>query len=1285
MESLRLYRIKAKNKTKEFLYLIVMQNQFQLIHSGRFRFRLFRLPSLLLLILLSLFTYIIAADPSGAGPEPGKKEPLRLIRADKLEQFMRADIPVKKLTGNVLFQKGELQLACDLAYWYEKDQRADFFRNVVVTKDAKSLTADSLIYFNALDSIIARGKPVLRDSALSIKARRLIYLVEDEIAHAQGNVFLEDSNRNVSADLLHYYSAEKKSIALGQAILHDIKRRTSLASDSLIYFSSTGNIEALLNPVLTRFDSSGTESFRIRGDIIRLAEKEGNFQAIGNVQVWRSDFTAYSQALDYIDSLEIATLTDHPRVLSDGQELTGKLMRLRFENEKISTLYIDENARANAVGKAYLPADSADIARGDSIKTYDEITGKFMEIYFKNNQADSIVVSVMATSLYNVSEDSIIQGANEVSGDTIRLKFADRKIATITVIGGTQGRYIPHETNTDLDTTVVYAAEQIDYFVDQKTTDLYRDAKIHSADMELTAGKINVNWNNNLLYANPLNPPPYDSSGTDLPTLNQRGREPFAGESMVYNLKTQRGRIVEGKTKEQDGYYYGDNISKVDKKVFYVSNGVYTTCDIPEHPHYYFRSKQMKIIFKDKIIARPIIFYIHDIPLLGLPFLIIPDRGGRRQSGWIMPSYGESRTGGGFIKGLGYFWAPNDYYDLRLTGDFYDKQGVILDYRLRYAWRYRLTGSISGKFTNDFFSDYPEKQWTFNITHNQPINPTTRLSINGRFVSSESLYKRYSYDLENRLDQQLLSNATLSKSWPGKPYALSVNFNQTTNLQANALSQITPTASNLTISHINRSLPNISFTRSRKPLVALRPHQDAARSRWYNNIYFNTSSYLKSSQNIFYKSIYNASADSLEWAEQNIEKQAVTHNIAFTSSQKLLGIFTTNQTLSLDEGWVFKYDLPVYDENGRFELDNGAVKTRPVDGFKARHTGSATLGVQTKAYGLFPIRIAGLQAVRHVLTPSVSITFRPDFSKEIYGWDPGYILSGVDTTGTVRTFDPLANTMLGSLSSYETRSMSMSLSNLFQAKFGRGEQIRKVDLFSLNSSTGYNFSADSLNWSPISTSFRTQVTKKMALNLSATHDLYAYKNNRRVDEWHKTWKSIPIPRLTGISASTSFSLSGKRFGVPRAGTVLPDTTNLADTTGINLITPSHDATNINKSLEESAPTGSDLWTASFSFRYSLSQSNPAIRNESFFMTTNLTLNLTSKWKVIYQNSLNLLDKKIVSQSISVTRDLHCWQLAFSWTPSGYGKQYSLLINIKSPTLRDLKYEERGGRRSSLGF
>ncbi|MCK4446763.1 MAG: LPS-assembly protein LptD, partial [Candidatus Marinimicrobia bacterium] len=421
-------------------------------------------------------------------------------------------------------------------------------------------------------------------------------------------------------------------------------------------------------------------------------------------------------------------------------------------------------------------SDSTGTATRDSIKVHDEITGKNMEIYFKNGKTDSIRVSGMAISYYNVLEDSIIQGVNITSGDTVVMTFQNGKISLITVIGGTQGRFIPDRTNEKVDTTVIYSSERIDYFLNDKVTNLIERSSIKSGDLALTAGKISIDWNKNLLYAFPLGIPPYDSITGNVPTLNQKGTEPFSGESMVYNMRTQKGRIIEGATKVEDGFYYGSDIHKTDKEVFYVSDGIYTTCDIPEHPHYYFKSKKMKLIQKDKIIARPIVLYIHDIPILGLPFGIFPNKGGRRHSGWIMPTYGENKSVGGFIKGLGYFWAPNDYMDLRFTGDFFDKKGIIFHYKTRYSLRYKFNGSLNGSYSNDFFSNFPERQWSLNVNHSHKISPTMRLSINGRFVSSDSYYRKMGINRDTRLNQQLISNATLSKTWPGKPYSLSMNF-----------------------------------------------------------------------------------------------------------------------------------------------------------------------------------------------------------------------------------------------------------------------------------------------------------------------------------------------------------------------------------------------------------------------------------------------------------------------------------------------------------------------------
>ncbi len=1235
------------------------------------RIRILCFVRTLVVFLIGLWCVMLSAKPG---------EKLRLVGADRLEQITRGEVVLKKLTGNVHFRKGEVDLKCDLADWYEKDERADFYRHVHVTKRNQVLQADTLIYLAASEIILAHGNAVFNDGEVKLTAHRLKHYVEDDITEAERNVELTGTQRTVSAGRLSYFSEEEKAIARQNACIRDSRRNITLFGDSLVYFNESENIEASQNPYVVKYDSTGRENFRIRGDIIRAYEDQGRFVSIGNVKIWRDDFSAYAEELEYYDSLEVAEMFGKPKVYRDGQDLSGERMKLQLQDELLQALFIYENAVAASRSVAYLPYDESDsvaVANRDSVRIYDEITGKFMEIYFEEGQTDSIRVSGMATSYYNVTEDSVIQGINIASGDTVIMLFDDRRMQLITVIGGAEGKFIPDPTNTSMDTTVLYSAARIDYYLRDKITFLEDQSSIESGDMRLTAGRIEVQWNENLLYAYPRGTAPFDSLSGDLPTLYQTGREPFAGDEMVYNMKTKRGRIVQGKTKEQDGFYYGEDISKVNTREFYVRNGVYTTCDIEEAPHYYFKSRQMKLIHKDKIIARPIVLYIHDIPLLALPFGIFPNKGGRRHSGWLMPTYGESGRDGGNIRGLGYFWAPNDYVDLKLTLDFYDRVGIITKYATRYKKRYVFDGSISGRYTNEFLSDYMRREWTLNVRHNHKLSPTMRFNANGSFVSSDDLYKRMSYNQSDRLKQQLISNATLSKTWPGKPYSLSMSLNQTINLQAQNLIASPPEREGQRVSYISRSLPNVSFSRSSKPIIPLSSGSSASGGRWYNNVYFSLSSKLRNNQNISY--LAETLNDSVQWVKQDITRSAITHNISLNSSQRVLKFITLNQNMSIEEGWVREYDMPVLD-SGCFVIENNRVKTAPVTGFRARHTGSASVSAQTKLYGMFPLRIGSLQALRHVMTPRVGLTYRPDFTGEILGWNPGYIETGEDSSGNPWPYDPFSSTLLGGTPSGESRAMTFSLGNIFQAKTKRGDKENKIDLFTMNFSANHNFAADSLNWSPISTSIRTQLSKKLVLNVSASHDLYAYKN-RRVNEWNAQWHGIPIPRLTNVSASTGFSLSGHRFGALRTADAASDT-GTVDRDLLDVVVDDEEP------LDQFTrrAQGGELWSASFSLRYSLSRANPAIKSETFFMSTNVKLNLSSKWKIGWNASVDLVDRVIVSQRFQITRDLHCWELSFSWTPSkySYASQYNLIINVKSPTLRDLKYEERGGRRSGWG-
>ncbi len=1180
------------------------------------------------------------------------EDKLRLEQADLMEQKQSIDGLIKIVSGDVIFTKGDVELQCQRAFWYDYKNQIDFFDSVIVLNEGKKLVADSLTYYYEEDRIMAFGYPVVKDSARTIKANTLEYFTEKDSINATTNVAYITESSKLTSDFLTFIADSAKTIATKNCTFLDFKEHNLLKSDSILYYNEKDEMQAFLNPVLIKQDSTGNEAYRIEGNIISGDKRKDSFLSIGDVKIYQDNIEAYGDSANYNDSTGTVLLTGTPKVINKDQTLKGEKINAILKDGEINKIDIIGRAIATSNSIAYLPISEDDTLKTlpDSIKVRDEMTGKQMEIFFLNGEIDSLRVSGMATSYYNVKEDSIIQGVNDASGDTVIMNFQNKALKKIRLIGGTKGKFTPHYSNQSMDTTVHYAADQIDYFIEERRTDLFKESSVEYEDAKLTAGKISVFWNDNLLYAFPEDTTMTDSVDASWPKMEQSGRDPFTGKELVYNIKTKRGRIYDGRTHMDDGYYYGDDIKKKGKKTFYIEDGIYTTCD-KEHPHFHFQSKKMKMIQKDKIFARPIVMYIHDIPLLALPFAVIPNKGGNRRSGWIMPTYGNNSNVGNFLRGLGYFWAINDYTDLKMTTDFFDQKGLRINLKNRYKLRYKMNGNIFVSYHDMMLQDYPEKIWRLNINHNHEISPTASFRASGQFVSNDQYMKRNAIDLENRLKQQLLSNATFRKKWRNSPYSMSGNLSQKINLQATEKIKTGPTRENQQQSYINRTFPSISIRRSTERLIPLGNSQPASDAKWYNNIRYSINSRIVNKQDIYYQSAWEQ--DSLLWKERNEIKNGIQNSISLNSSQKIFSYFSFNQNISVSEDWIFEMEKAVFDSTGNIMLQDNQPVTQKRQGFFPRHTGNLSLGINTKIYGLFPTKIGALRAVRHVVTPSVSMNFRPDFTKEIFGWNPNYVKSYVDTNGNNQYYDPFRETLIGSTPSGESKTMSISIRNKFQAKTERNEEVNKIDLFTLNVGMNHNFAADSMKWSTIRTSIRTKL-KNLNLDFSMVHDPYKYDlvHSRRINEWHDEMGGIPIPRLTSLRASTGISLKSRDFGAK------------------------NDSTDRNSSRGKS----SSLWSMNMNFNYDMSKRNPERKDERFNMRLSAKFNLTKNWNISYNATVDLMERRLYGQRFSINRDLHCWEMSFSWTPSGYGKQYSLMINVKAPVLKDLKYEERGGRR-----
>ncbi|RMD93502.1 MAG: LPS-assembly protein LptD [Calditrichaeota bacterium] len=811
---------------------------------------------------------------------------------------------------------------------------------------------------------------------------------------------------------------------------------------------------------------------------------------------------------------------------------------------------------------------------------------------------------------------------------------------------------------TGIDSVVHYTAKIIESDLKKNITYLIGDAEVKFKKMTLKAGKITVLWDTHTLIAEGLPDTTNGANGsspdslrrhyTQLPVFSD-GTDTMRGFRMEYNFKTERGRVIRGRSEIEGGFYFGEAVKRVAPRVFNIANGTYTTCD-KEEPHYHFKGKRMKVIMDDKVIARPVIFFIGKIPVAFIPFAIFPTKKGR-QSGLIMPRFGSSRQEGRFLRNLGYYWATNDYMDTRFTVDFFERSGFLFRTDMNYALRYHFRGSLSGSFARRSFpGNLKETRWDFRINHSQEIDANTRLSVNASFVSNNSFYQEFSQNRSQRLQRQLISNATFTKSWGDGKNSLTLNLSETRDLETGASS---------------RTLPRLRFNRNRSQFFPFKKSKKGGRStenaKWYNYIYYTYSgTYL----NLVRK-------DSTNDPDPRVERRADhTVNINFTSPKRIFGWLSFSQSINYREKWV--------DRTKSFSIDTltNRVVEHEDKGFAARRIFSVTASANTKLYGLFPMHLGPVKAIRHVMTPSISFSYRPDFSSPFWG----YYQTLKDTNGVEIKRDRFGGTPRG-----EVASLNFTLSNLFQMKLGEGEKEKKINLFNLDFRSGYNFAADSLKLQNLFTTFRANPRRNLGISMNMTHSFYDFdrETGRTIDKLLVNSRGLfKFIRLTQLRFDLHWRLSGKKGGPGKSkkGFEQKEATEVEEE---GSVIQQNQSPFGNRFEPENAFSAFDIpWRANVSFSFSINKFNPTrVTRTAYIDLSNVELQLTRKWRVGYRVRYDLENGEIADQRISLYRDLHCWEAQFNWSPSGVSRGFYFKINIKASHLQNIKIEQRGGTTS----
>ena len=898
--------------------------------------------------------------------------------------------------------------------------------------------------------------------------------------------------------------------------------------------------------------------------------------------------------------------------------------------------------------------------------------------------------------------------------------FSDSSTADTAKVDTIEAKSKPAE----IDTIITYSADSVYFSVEDRITILYRNARVKHRDMELTAGKITVRWDEDLMLAEWILDTLWRDSAeikmqnakckmqnaknktrnSKLETRNsndeitvpefisvvdtvvkvgfpkfRQKNDVIDGEFMTFNLKSKQGYVIEGETEYGDGSYFGERIKRVSDEVMNVADGYYTTCDL-DTPHYHFRSKQMKLIVKNKVVAKPVVLYFERVPVAIIPFGIFPTRSGRR-SGIIVPTYGESASQGRFFRHLGYYYAESQYLDARASLDFFERFGIRITGDARYSLRSRLGGNIYGSY------DRKQKRYDIGFRHNQTITPTSGLRADAYYVSDTNYIKDLNMNPIERMNRNIRSNASFSKRFPGLGGSFALNLNHQLNLDTEESSF---------------TVPQASFSLSQRAFFPGKKDED---DRWFNKIYFSArSNYTNRHQkNQFSRpiTVQDTTSTGQDTTYQSAEKYykksagAVMKNgFSISSPQTVLKYFNINPSMSINQDWtdkIFKYRYVITPDSAN---PPEALERKREYGLYSRNTASFSTSLTTKIYGLFP-GIGSIEAFRHVVTPSISFRYTPDFSNKFWG----YYQYLTDSSGVKQKFDRFAdNSMMGGTPANEAKSMNFSVDNLFQMKRvlmkGEEEVTQKLDLFSLTFATSYNFMKDSQNWSNLSSRLRAQPLREgrlwaiqsVSLDLSASHSFYAYNSDKYYYEGGNLAKG-KILRLTSMGINSNIRLSstaakkkkespGKSEPQAELAETQPDT--VADEFTV-------DFKDHYTSPDEMWQPKDIPWSLNLSLSYNLSQPNPSVKNKSFWMNGNLDMSLTSKWKLGYTTRVDLVKGEVVSRGLTLYRDMHCWEGRLQWYPSGVGQGFFVKINVKSPGLQDLKIEKRRGIGGAYGY
>lgn len=798
----------------------------------------------------------------------------------------------------------------------------------------------------------------------------------------------------------------------------------------------------------------------------------------------------------------------------------------------------------------------------------------------------------------------------------------------------------------------------------KKELTLYNEAELYYKDIELKAGIIVMKYDKDEVFAGRIK----DSLGnySQYPYFKQ-GSNVVEADSIHFNTKTKRARVWNSRSDQGEFRVRGDITKKVNDSVYYIKGARFTTSKDINNPEYYFYADKIKLVPGKKVVVGLTNMVIADVPTpLGLPFAFFPMTQ-EAESGFIIPSFGDNNAQGYFLQNGGYYFALSDYYDLTVTGDYYTNGSYAMRFESAYAARYKFSGNVNIRFENIIqsergFPDYTRsKQYNIQWFHNQDAkaNPNSRFSASVNLGSSQ--YYRQSLNMVNvgaSLNNTLNSSISYSKTFQTVPQvnlSLTARHSQNTNTEQITMSLPTLQAS------VDRIFPFATEDEPKKGFIK------------NMNLQYNLrgENSIQTTDSLFFKPEMFRDA-----------RAGFQHTIPLSTNFKVFKFFSMSAGTSYQETWVFDTVEKEY------IASRDSVATGTVKGFDAFRTYNFTSSIGTTIYGTYDFGAdKKLQAIRHVMRPSLSYAYTPSF-------DQYYDTYQLDAAGNYGDYTRFEGGLFGAPGKNYSNNIGIAVNNTIEAKMRNdedetSEEPKKVMLLNnLNFTTSYNMAADSLAWSPLRVTAGTNLFKeKMNLNFGATLDPYAIDNSGQRIDIYNIDNGGSLFRLTSANVTIGYSVSSKGDSGSNKD---PDSQTAKNGgreddlfgTAVDMSDNRQSMFSEDDEAEPEQTTGSRFFNAKlpmdFRFAYSLTYSNnnreQKITGNSLMVSGNI--DITPRWKMGFSSGYDFVNKGVTFTQLRFERDLLSWRMDFNWVPLGVNRYWGFFIGIKSSVLSDIKWEKR---------